>query len=146
MASNFLYKLRVISKEAGEHHFPVYAFKASHRNWRMMDVLHIADLTRIVLDSDNFGHIDVCTMEGYCHRALIKKTITFFELHIKDANIESTQYAERPTRGTISCKNMNGKDLFSVPRGLINMSVEYAPPTVAAVSLYFEPGSLTKDF
>lgn len=146
MASNFLYRLKVISKETGENIIPLYAFKPSHHNWRMTDVLHITDLTQTVLNSDNLGNIDVCTTESYCHRALANKTISYFELFIKDAKSEPNRFEARKIAGTILCRNLNGRGLTKVDRGLINMSVEGAPPTVAAVTLYFRQGTLRKDF
>lgn len=139
MSSPFLFRLRVAWSKNGkatESVIPIYAFKPGFSGWDRGDIT--MDTLRInTMGADGRRILTVSTMVPYAHRELINRSITYFELHVKDTRIRTAPTEERRTVATITCRDMQAGNMVSVSRDLIQMSCEPLAPEMVAVDLDF---------
>jgi hypothetical protein len=142
VSSEFLYRLRIewsgakYTQNKGNHIIPIYAFKPGLLNWRLEDVKDLDSLKLIIEEANQTGKLDICSNPSYCQRALVHRTIDFFELHIKDRT-EPSLWAERRTVATITSHNLSGSWQSAVNSDQINMTYEGRSNDLAAVKLFF---------
>ena len=141
MASELGYKLKTMTKEGINPPIPIFAFKPTHSNWRVIEVKDPADLNSVITECSGRGLIDVCGSMMYLSRALANKSISHFEIFIYK------QGDPNKILGTIRCNTSMKASLFrDVGRGIINMSFESRPMDIASVSVTFAAGNLLKDW
>lgn len=139
MSSPFLYRLRVMWSKSGKKDqsvIPIYAFKSGgEKSLWPEEVTKLSTLEMISEMADGARLLTVCTLFPYVYRALESRNIEFFELHIKDTRIKTSPTEERRTVATITGRNMDSTDRFTVDPKLINMSSEPKSREFHAVSL-----------